>query len=213
MNAFQAVAKRYDVAIIEDAAEAIGSEYIGRKAGNFGDTDVFSFHGSKTLTTGEGSMLVTDREDIYQRVLFLRDHGRKAGDKQFWNSEVAYKYKMSSMQAALGLAQLERIEELIARKRQIFAWYEKELAKVEGVMLNYEAPGTKNTYWMVTIVLHPSFGLPKERVMALLRERDIDSRPFFYPLSSVPAYEQLEQAQQAQQRNHVSYEISPYHEV
>lgn len=210
MNAFQAVAKRHDVAIIEDAAEAIGSEYNGRKAGSFGDTGVFSFHGSKTLTTGEGGMLVTDREDIYRRVLFLRDHGRIPGDKMFWNGEVAYKYKMSSMQAALGLAQLERIEELIARKREIFAWYEKELANVEGVMLNYEAPGTKNTYWMVSIVLHPSFGLPKERVMARLSERSIDSRPFFYPLSSLPAYEHLQQAHEARQRNHVSYEISPY---
>jgi perosamine synthetase len=114
------------------------------------------------------------------------------------------------MQAALGLAQLERTEELVARKRQIFAWYEQELSDVDGVTLNYEAPGTKNTYWMVTVILDPSFGIRKERLMVLLSERHIDPRPFFYPLSSLPAYKHLPQAQQARQRNHVSYRISPY---
>ena len=210
MDAIQDVAKQHGIAVIEDAAEAIGSEYKGKKAGSFGDTGVFSFHGSKTLTTGEGGMLVTDREDIYHCVLFLRGHGRKPGDKMFWNTEVAYKYRMSSMQAALGLAQLERIEELVARKCQIFSWYEQELAGVEGVTLNYEAPGTKNTYWMVTVILDQSYRMEKERLMELLSKQGIDSRPFFYPLSSLPAYTGLEQAQKAQQRNSVSYKISPY---
>jgi len=210
MDGIRDVAKRRSIAIIEDAAEAIGSEYRGKKAGSFGDTGVFSFHGSKTLTTGEGGMLVTDREDVYPRALLLRNHGREPGDKMFWNAEVAYKYAMSSMQAALGLAQLERIEEIIARKRQIFAWYQEALSGVDGLTLNYEAPGTKNTYWMVTAVLDASLGMEKERLMALLSERGIDSRPFFYPLSSLPAYEYLGQARQDRQRNRVSYQISPY---
>lgn len=209
MDSIQDVARRHGVAIIEDAAQAIGSEYHGKLAGCFGDTGVFSFHGSKTLTTGEGGMLVTGREDVYQRALFLRDHGRKPGDKMFWNTEVAYKYKMSSMQAALGLAQLERVEELVARKRQIFAWYEQELVGVDGVTLNYEAPGTKNTYWMVTVILDEKVGLKKEKVIKLMSGKGIDCRPIFYPLSSLPAYEDLEQAQHARQHNHVSYEISP----
>ena len=91
----------------------------GKKAGSFGDTGVFSFNGFKTLTTGEGGMLVPDRDDVYQRVLILCDHGRKPGDKIFWNTEVAYKYRMGSIQAALGLAQLERNEEPLTQKRQI----------------------------------------------------------------------------------------------
>ncbi|MBE9572603.1 MAG: DegT/DnrJ/EryC1/StrS family aminotransferase, partial [Proteobacteria bacterium] len=94
------IASRHNIAVIEDAAEAIGSEYKGKKAGVFGDTGTFSFHGSKTMTTGEGGMLVTDNRDIFERVLFLRDHGRKPGDVMFFNAEVGYKYKMSSMQAA-----------------------------------------------------------------------------------------------------------------
>ena len=210
MDGIRKITKDNGIAVIEDAAEAIGSVYIDRKAGSFGDTGVFSFHGSKTLTTGEGGMLVTDREDIYHRSLFLRDHGRSPGDKMFWNTEVAYKYKMTSMQAALGLAQLERIDELVERKRQIFKWYQSELGDIPGITLNYEAPDTKNTYWMVTVVIADIFGLKKEDLMALMSEKGIDCRPFFYPLSSIPAYRDLEQAKQARQRNTNAYKISPY---
>ncbi|MEW6380713.1 MAG: DegT/DnrJ/EryC1/StrS family aminotransferase [bacterium] len=210
MDAIQGIARRYGIAIIEDAAEAIGSEYKGKKAGSFGDSGVFSFHGSKTLTTCEGGMLVTDREDIYHRALVLRDHGRNPGDKMFRNTEVAYKYKMSSMQAALGLAQLERIEELVFLKRQIFAWYKKELDGLGGITLNYEASNTKNTYWMITVILDKKFRKDKNQLMELMSEKNIDCRPFFHPLSSLPAYENFEQAQQARIRNKVSYQISPY---
>ncbi len=204
------IARRHRIAVIEDAAEAIGSEYMGRKAGSLGDTGVFSFHGSKVLTTGEGGMLVTGREDVYHRSLFLRDHGRNPGDKMFRNAEVAYKYKMSSMQAALGLAQLERIDELVERKRQIFNWYQQRLANIEGLTLNYEAPATKNTYWMVTVILDKKFGLKKEGVMALMSEEGIDCRPFFHPLSSIPAYQDSEQAAEARRRNKNAYKVSPY---
>ena len=134
----------------------------------------------------------------------------KPGGKLFWNTEVGYKYKMSSMQAALGLAQLERIKELVARKREIFGWYQEELDGLDGVTLNYEAPGTKNTYWMVTAIVDKKLGITKDRLMALMSEKNIDCRPFFHPLSSLPAYANLVQAQQARQRNHVSYQVSPY---
>jgi len=210
MDAIRDIAERYAIAVIEDAAEAIGSEYKDKKAGSFGDTGVFSFHGSKTLTTGEGGMLVTNQNEIYERALVLRDHGRKPGDRMFFNTEVGYKYKMSSMQAALGLAQLERIEELVARKRQIFSWYRTELAEVEGVTLNYEPPGIKNTYWMITVILDPKFRITKDLLMRRMDEMNIDCRPFFHPLSSLPAYEQTEQSQRARLRNPVSYQISPY---
>lgn len=210
MDALREVADRHSIAIIEDAAESIGSEFKGGRAGSFGATGVFSFHGSKTLTTGEGGMLVTDDDDLRARVLFLRDHGRPPGDRLFHNTEVAYKYKMSSMQAALGSAQLERVEELVSRKREIFAWYAEELAGLPGVTLNYQAPGTKNTYWMVTAVLAESLGLRKERLMELLAAEGIDCRPFFHPLSSLPAYAGTPQAEAARSRNPVSYALSPY---
>ena len=210
MDALLQVARRHNIGVIEDAAEAIGSEYKGRKAGSLGDTGTFSFHGSKTLTTGEGGMLVTNREDVYHRALFLCDHGRPPGDRMFFNTEVAYKYKMSSMQAALGLAQLERIEELSRRKLEIFSWYKDELSDVEGMTLNYQAPDTKSTYWMVTVVLEEEMGIGKEKLLQAMAEKDIDCRPFFHPLSSLPAYAALSQAEQARQRNTISYQISPY---
>jgi perosamine synthetase len=208
MDAIRDVARIHGIAIIEDAAESIGSEYQGRRAGSFGTTGVFSFHGSKTLTTGEGGMLVTDRDDLRARALFLRDHGRPPGDRLFHNTEVAYKYKMSSMQAALGAAQLERVEELITRKREIFAWYAEELAGVDGLTLNYEAPGTKNTYWMVTAVFDERFGLKKERLMELLAAAGIDCRPFFHPLSSLPAYAGQPEVAAARERNTTSYRVA-----
>lgn len=210
MDAIREVARRHGISIIEDAAEAIGSEYKGRKAGSFGDASVFSFHGSKTLTTGEGGMLVTNDAKLFERAQFLRDHGRKPGDKMFFNHEVAYKYKMSSMQAALGLAQLERIEELLEHKRRTFKWYEEELDGVDGVTLNYGAPDANLVYWMVTIVLDPKFNLKKQRLMEKMNEHNIDTRPFFFPLSSIPAYSETEQAGVARARNHVSYGLTPY---
>ena len=210
MDALRSVAEHYNIAIVEDAAEAIGSQYKGKPAGSFGRTGVFSFHGSKTLTTGEGGMLVTNDEQIVQRILFLRDHGRKPGDKMFWNSEVGYKYKMSSMQAALGLAQLERIDELIARKRAIFNWYQHELGDIDGLTLNAEPPETCNSYWMVTIVLDPQRAISKEDLIQQLSAESIDTRPFFYPLSTLPAYADMPQAIQARQSNQVSQRICAY---
>ncbi|HYR75231.1 MAG TPA: DegT/DnrJ/EryC1/StrS family aminotransferase [Pyrinomonadaceae bacterium] len=210
MDAILEVAQRHNIAVIEDSAEAIGSEYKGRLAGNFGAASVFSFHGSKTLTTGEGGMLVTDDDDLRARALFLRDHGRKPGDKMFFNHEVAYKYKMSSMQAALGLAQLERIEELLEQKRRIFSWYEKNLRGIDGLQLNYGAPETRNVYWMVTVVLDPRFELKKEELMRLMDGKNIDCRPFFFPLSSIPAYRDTKEAGAARVRNRVAYSITPY---
>ena len=210
MDAIRDLAQRHKVALLEDAAEAIGSEYKGRKAGSFGDASVFSFHGSKTLTTGEGGMLITNDLKLFERAQFLRDHGRKPGDKMFFNHEVAYKYKMSSMQAALGLAQLERIDELLEHKRRTFQWYQEELSGVDGITLNQGTADTNLVYWMFTVVLDPGFGLLKEPLMELMSARHIDCRPFFHPLSSIPAYRDTEQALLARARNQVSYRITPY---
>ena len=204
------IARKHNIAVIEDAAEALGSEYKGRKAGAFGDTGTFSFHGSKTMTTGEGGMLVTNNNELFNRVLFLRDHGRKPGDVLFFNAEVGYKYKMSSMQAALGLAQIERVDELVDKKRQIFSWYEKALTGIDGITLNFEPDGTKNSYWMVSIILDQKFGIKKEELFYKMQEQDISCRPFFFPLSAIPAFYESVEAEKARERNRVSYGISPF---
>jgi len=210
MDAILDVAARHGIAVIEDAAESIGSEYKGKKAGSFGLASAFSFHGSKTLTTGEGGMLLTDDKEFYDRCRYLADHGRKPGDKAFYNAEVAYKYKMSSMQAALGLAQLERVDELVQRKREIFDWYRERLQHVEGLQLNSEATVVKNTYWMITGIVDASVSLTKEQLIIEMAKSNIDCRPFFYPLSSLSAYSHLQQSEEARFRNTVAYDISPF---
>ena len=182
------IAARHDVALIEDAAEAVGSCWRKRPAGSFGVMSAFSFHGSKTLTTGEGGMLVLDDDRLLDRVLRQRDHGRAPGDTMFFNEEVGWKYKMSSMQAALGLAQLERIDELVEGKRRIYGWYQEELAGWTGGSLNPDLPGLYNSYWMTTVVLNPDNDLTKEVVVPHLRSHGVDARPFFYPLSAIPAF-------------------------
>jgi perosamine synthetase len=202
------IAAQHGVVVVEDAAESIGSVYHGRKAGSFGLVSVFSFHGSKTLTTGEGGMLLTDDEMLYQRCRVLADHGRRPSDRAFWNAEIGQKYKMSSLQAALGLGQLERIEELVERKREIFAWYSDRLKGVQGIALNAEPPLTRNSYWMVTAVVDASFGVTKEELGSMLGEGGIDSRPFFYPLSSLPAYAGSPHGAVAASRNSVAYDIA-----
>jgi perosamine synthetase len=183
------IATQHGLVLIEDAAEALGSQFKGRKAGAFGTVSAFSFHGSKTVVTGEGGMLATDNSDLFNRVLFLRDHGRRPGDRFFLNDEIAFKYRMSAVQAALGVAQMERIEELIARKRAIFGWYQERLRDVSSITLNAEPEGTVNSYWMVTVVPDKALGFDKFALMIEFDKRNIDSRPFFSRLSTLPAFD------------------------
>jgi perosamine synthetase len=211
MDAILSIAERHGVAVIEDAAQAIGAEYKGKKSGSFGYASVFSFHGTKTMTTGEGGMFLTDDESAYQRCYYLSDHGREVGgDKLLWNTEVGYKYKMSALQAAFGMAQLERIGELVERRRQIFAWYKEMLDGVPGIALNQSTPEVRSTYWMVTIVVDKALGIDKEQLIAAMAEKNVGCRPFQYPLSSLPAYAAYADAKPAQSRNVNAYSISPY---
>ncbi len=192
------IAKKYKLKVVEDAAEAVGSEYYpsplrsslrvrdGKKAGSFGDVSCFSFHGSKTMTTGEGGMLLTDDKNTIKKAQYFYDHC-KDPKKIFWNLGIGYKYKMSNFQAACGLAQLERVEELITKKRKIFSWYQKRLSKIPGLQLNVERPRTKNTYWMVTVIFDKKYNIKKEKLVDDLAKCNIQARPFFYPVSSLPA--------------------------
>lgn len=190
MDRLLAIGHRYGVPIVEDAAEAIGSEHRGRRAGSMGAFGVFSFHGTKTLTTGEGGAFVSDDSALTERVLTLSNHGRARGQvKQFWPDEVGYKFKMSNIQAAIGCAQLERIDELTATKRAILHAYRTALADYPEITLNPEPPDGVNGAWMPTVVLTPDSGITREHLQEAFAHADIDARVFFWPLSSLPMFQ------------------------
>jgi perosamine synthetase len=128
----------------------------------------------------------------------------------FFNDEVGWKYKMSSMQAALGLAQLERVAELVNKKREIFSWYREELSEWNQGSLNPDVAGLFNSYWMTTVVLDPELGIEKETLVPQMRERGVDVRPFFYPLSMIPAFRDTPEAARARDGNQVAQRVSPY---
>jgi perosamine synthetase len=209
----EAIAREQGIKVIEDAAEALGSSLNGKRAGCFGDISVLSFHGSKTVTTGEGGMLLTNDETLYKRALFLRDHGRtnvQGRYQMFFNSEIAFKYKMSAIQAALGVGQMKRIDALVQHKRDTFEWYRKRLSGLNGVTINVEPDGVFNCFWMPTIVLDPELGVTRNDIMEGLDARGVDSRPFFTPLSEMPAFAERKPAQRHASANVVSTRIAPY---
>jgi len=189
MNRLLAIGEQYGIPVIEDAAEAIGSIYHGKRAGSMGLFGTFSFHGTKTLTTGEGGMFATNEQGLYERVLILSNHGRARGQtKQFWPDMVGFKYKMSNVQAAIGCAQMERIDNLISAKRRIFAYYD-ECFRDLPLKMNPEPGGTTNGYWMPTIVVDEGVSFNREDLLAAFKADNIDGRVFFWPLSMLSMFE------------------------
>ncbi len=188
MDTLLSIADECGVVLIEDAAEALGARYRAIHTGAMGKFGTFSFHGTKTLTTGEGGMLVTDDDALADRILTLSNHGRdKAQKKQFWADTVGYKFKMSNIQAAIGMGQIERIEELTNRKAEILAAYKERLSH-RGLSMNPEPPHVRNGAWMPTVVFDKALGVSRERALAAFEAANIDARVFFYPLSSQPMF-------------------------
>ena len=214
MHRLLTIGKKYGIPVIEDAAEAIGSVYHGNRAGSMGAFGAFSFHGTKTLTTGEGGMFVTNDSNLYEQVLTLSNHGRARGQtKQFWPDMVGFKYKMSNIQAAIGCAQVERIDELIARKREIFAYYRKQLASIPGILINPEPPDVINGAWMPTVVFDQKTGITRERLQEAFLRENIDARVFFYPLTSLPMFEYGLKNKKALDIASRSINLPSYHEM
>ncbi len=188
MDEINRIAKKYNLYVIEDAAQSIGSIYKNRRPGSLSDIGCFSFQGAKIMVTGEGGMLVTNDEKLYAKARFYNDHGRDPKGS-FWIFEVGYKYKMSNLQAALGLAQLERIKDLVDKKRLVFKWYKERLNKVNGLQLNDEKKYVRSNFWMSSIVLNGKFKINRDELMKILKEKYfIDSRTFYYPISEFKPY-------------------------
>ena len=187
MDEINELARRHNIFVIEDAAEAHGSEVNGKKVGSLGDMGVFSFYGNKIMTSGEGGMITTNNEEIFNKICYLRDHAMDK-DKRYWHAEVGFNYRMTNLQAALGVAQVERIDELLANKRKIFGWYQEELGNVSGLKLNYEATWAKNVYWTICLEIDGFVESERDDFMLKLKAKNIDSRPYFFPVSDMPMY-------------------------
>ncbi|TDR48707.1 perosamine synthetase [Tahibacter aquaticus] len=213
LDALYAIAQRHGLHLIEDAAEALGSTWHGRRAGTLGVFGAFSFHGTKTLTAGEGGIFVTDDDALYERVLTLSNHGRARGEtRQFWPERIGYKYKMSNLQAAIGCAQAERVEELVARKRDIFERY-AELLSGLPLRMNPEPSGTRNGYWMPTIVVDDDADFDREKLLAAFKADNIDGRVFFWPLSSLPMFTPRPQHRISHSLSRRALNLPSYHDM
>ena len=182
MDPIMEIAKKHGLFVIEDAAEAIGAEYRGKKVGSMGDIGCFSFFGNKILTTGEGGMCTTNDRSLAERMVFLRNHAM-SNEKKYWHTEIGFNYRMTNIQAAIGLAQLERVDKFIEIKRKNARRYNDFLGKVKNIRLPAEEKWAKNVYWMYSILTNR-----RDAVAKALERKNVDSRPFFYPLHIMPPY-------------------------
>ncbi len=184
MDAIMEIAKKHNLYVIEDCAEAIGSKYKGQTVGSFGDVGCFSFFGNKTMTCGEGGMVVTDDATLADRLRRYKNQGN-AKYREYWNDILGFNYRMTNIQAAIGLAQLEQVEGFIEKKRQIANWYIEEL-KDYPLVFNKETKDVFHTYWMVSCLVEKAD--MRDDLREYLKINGVETRPTFYPIHTMPVY-------------------------
>ena len=187
MDAVLEIADKHGLYVVEDAAEAHGAEYKGKKIGSLGDVACFSFYGNKIITTGEGGMLVTNNEEIARISRNLRDHAFST-ERHFWHKYLGFNYRMTNLQAAVGLAQVERFDEMVEIRRRNAQYYNQLLRDIEGIRTPPEAPWAKNVYWMYSILIEEEFGHTRDEVRQHLAKHGIETRTFFIPIHVQPIY-------------------------
>jgi perosamine synthetase len=185
MTAIMNLAHRHGLLVVEDAAEAHGAEVDQQRVGSLGNVGAFSFYGNKIITTGEGGMLTTNDSDLAKRMRYLKDHGMSP-EKRYYHTELSFNYRITNLQAALGVAQLEQIEDFIARKRDIYRWYADALSQIPCLQLPVERTGVRNVFWMFSIVLEETSNVNRADLGLALRSQSIDWRPFFVPMHQLP---------------------------
>jgi perosamine synthetase len=189
MDALAELAAEHDLVLVEDAAEALGATYRERPAGGLGVLGVLSFYGNKLITTGEGGAVLTDDATLAERARFLRDHAMDP-NRRYWHAELGFNYRITNMQAALGVAQLERLDEFLAKKRALAAAYRAGLQDVPGVTLQQEADWASSSWWMTTLRIDGGSGIDRDELAIRLRADGVDSRPVFVPVHLLPPYRQ-----------------------
>lgn len=185
MDAITEIARRHNLFVVEDAAEAHGAEFGGRRVGSLSDVAAFSFYGNKIISSGEGGMVVTDSDGIAQRAAQLRGQGMDV-KRRYWFPVVGYNYRMPNLTAAVGLAQLERIDWHLERRREVASWYRERLGEVAGISWQVAEDGSVD--WLFTITLDESIRVSRDEIMAKLFERGVETRPVFYPMHVLPPY-------------------------
>lgn len=185
MDRIKEIAEKHNIAIIEDAAEAHGAEYKNKKIGSLSDISCFSFYGNKILTTGEGGMCLTNDKKIAEKIEQLKDHGMSK-ERKYYHHNLGYNYRLTNIQAAIGLAQLEKIEKTIEIKRKNAQLYNSLLKDIKNVTLPIEEPWAKNVYWMYSILIEKNYKLKRDELITKLKNEGIETRPFFIPLHKMP---------------------------
>ena len=184
------IARRHNIPVVEDAAEAHGGTYKGRMCGSMGTISCFSFYGNKIVTTGEGGMVVTNDDALAKRARLLRDLAHAEG-RRFWHEEVGYNYRMTNLQAALGLGQLRHVHGFVEKKLWMANAYQKGLSGIEGIRLPITKDYAKNVYWMYGVLVEPDCPLTRDQLRAALQEKGIDTRDFFLSAAAMPACTQF----------------------
>ncbi|MDE1824714.1 MAG: DegT/DnrJ/EryC1/StrS family aminotransferase [Candidatus Micrarchaeota archaeon] len=188
MDRIVKIAEERDLYLIEDAAEAHGAEYKGRKVGTFGNISCFSFYGNKIVTTGEGGMCLTNNAELAEKMQVLRNQGTKLKEShgnKYWTDVIGFNYRMTNLQAAIGAAQIKKIKQIVVQKRKMASHYNAFLDGIDGVVTQPEMPWAKNVYWYYSILIDKS---KRNRLMDQLKRKGIETRPFFYPLHMLPMY-------------------------
>ncbi len=189
MDPIADIAERHGLMVIEDSAEALGAKYRGRMVGSLAKCSTFSFFGNKLITTGEGGAITTDDTELASRMRFLRGQGVDP-NRRYWHPEIGYNFRMTNIAAAIGVAQMERIDELLQRRKQVAAWYFERLSDHEDILqLPYAAEWAEHSYWMYTVLLRPSVDVDRDAWMQELDQRGIETRPVFYPIHWMPPYQ------------------------
>jgi len=187
MDAIKAIAEKHRLHVIEDAAEAHGALYRGVKVGGIGDMGCFSFFGNKIITTGEGGMIVTNSDEFNRKARILRDHGMNP-EKKYWHEVIGFNYRLTNLQAAIGVAQMEKVEKVIARKREMAERYQSLLQGLSGITFPSEASWAKSVFWMCAVLVEKDYGMSRDELIKVLKENGIDTRPVFYPIHTMPPY-------------------------
>jgi len=188
MDPILEIAAKHRLLVIEDCAESLGAQYKGRQTGTMGDVGCFSFFANKVITTGEGGMVATRDPQLHKKMAILRDHGMSK-EKRYWHLYAGYNYRMTNLQAAIGLAQMERIGDFLENRARVVALYNRHLGQLKGILLPPSAPWAYNIYWLYSIVIDEAeAGITRDELAAKLAERGIETRPFFYPVHVQPPY-------------------------